>query len=308
MPKKSYDAEEVNVQLPFSARQLTKSDMGAFRQLFAHYLSLQKQLDLNEMTEREAKGRWKSFVGKWNRGELAEGWYDPEMFARISAAEEYPPASPSPPPPPLAESPPPPVPSQVLKAQGAYPNAATGEEDTGDSEGDEYGPVLPLSSSGLQAKASVPTPQDIAFRDELIGDDMKAAREESVTALRQARKADRRDQKERLDELVPRAEAGSRERMLEKRQEVNAKMRDFRDKSPGMEAENDKDLMGGGDSLNEYKQAKEREQRKKTEREIRREEMDRTKREQIEERRAAWRKREDGTMSMLKELAKQRFG
>jgi hypothetical protein len=66
--------------------------------------------------------------------------------------------------------------------------------------------------------------------------------------------------------------------------------------------------MGGGDSLEEYKKAKEKEQRRKSEREIRREEMERARREEIAEKRRAWQEREDETVSMLRELARQRFG
>ena len=33
--------------------------------MFALYLDIQKQIDIEELDEREVKGRWKSFVGKW---------------------------------------------------------------------------------------------------------------------------------------------------------------------------------------------------------------------------------------------------
>jgi len=33
--------------------------------MFALYLDIQKQLDIDTLTENEVKGRWKSFVGKW---------------------------------------------------------------------------------------------------------------------------------------------------------------------------------------------------------------------------------------------------
>jgi len=33
--------------------------------MFALYLDIQKQILLEDLDEREAKGRWKSFVGKW---------------------------------------------------------------------------------------------------------------------------------------------------------------------------------------------------------------------------------------------------
>lgn len=274
-----------DVSLPFSARPLSKADLPALEPLFAHYLSLQKQKELEDMDEREVKGRWKSFVGKWNRGELAEGWYDPDMFASL-ASEAPPRRRRTPTPTPDARSP------------------SGPPEDEQRSDDDDYGPTLPPAASGRRAGVGIPSAQDLAYRDELAQEDRLADRE----ALRDARKADRALQKERLDDIAPKADAGTRERKLEKRQMVNDKMREFREKSPGMEAGDEKELMGGGDSVAEYKRMKEQEQRRKTEREVRREEFERAKREEVEERRRAWREREEGTVSMLRELAKQRFG
>lgn len=291
----------VAAELPYGARHLSKDDLKGFEPLFAEYLDLQKQKDIEEMDEREIKGRWKSFVGKWNRGELAEGWYDPEMFQRI-----------------LERGPPPPQRQQQQQQQQQHrrqqsespyeepPEARYHDRNASEDEDEEmdYGPVLPgAAPSDRRAGAAIPNKQDLALRDELVEESREADREE----LRAARKADRKLQKERLEELVPRAEAGTRERKLEKRQEVNDKMRQFRDKSPGGEVR-DSELMGGGDSLEEYKKAKEKEQRRKSEREIRREEIERAKREEIEEKRRAWQEREDRTVSMLRELARQRFG
>ncbi len=93
--------------------------------------------------------------------------------------------------------------------------------------------------------------------------------------LRYARKLDRRAQKERLDELVPRAEAGTRERQLEKKREVNEKMRSFRDKSPGggaVEEVREADLMGD-DGVDAYRAKRREQDRKKNERELRKEEV-----------------------------------
>lgn len=276
-----------DAQLPFSARQLGKSDLQAFEPLFVHYLSLQKQKDADDMDEREFRGRWKSFVGKWNRNELAEGWYDPEMFARIAAEapkkERMAPREES---------------SRRLDDDVLEPAGDNGDE------GDDYGPSLPQSDSRRRVGAAIPSLQDLSLRNELVEESREADRED----LRAARKTDRTLQKERLEELVPRAEPGTRERKLEKRRETNDKMRQFRDKSPGMEAGDEKELMGGGDSLEAYKNMKDREHKRKSERQVRREEIDRAKREEMEERRKAWQEREDGTVSMLRELARQRFG
>jgi hypothetical protein len=182
---------------------------------------------------------------------------------------------------------------------------AKDEGNDDDDDDDDYGPPLPGSDRARRSGPGIPTLQDLSERAELAEEDRQAF----VTDLRNARRADRTLQKERLDELVPRAEAGTRERMLEKKAAVADKMRSFRDKSPGaMEVTDERELMGGGDSLDEYKKAKEREQRRKTEREIRREEIDRAKREEMEERKRAYMEREEGTVSMLRELARQRFG
>lgn len=63
--KRSSPRPEVPRELPCGARQLTKRDFAVFRPLFALYLDIQKQKVLDDLDEVEAKGRWKSFMGKW---------------------------------------------------------------------------------------------------------------------------------------------------------------------------------------------------------------------------------------------------
>lgn len=126
--------------------------------------------------------------------------------------------------------------------------------------------------------------------------------------IRYARKVDRKEQKAELDELVPRAEAGTRERQLEKKKELNEKMKSFREKSPGAAEVPDTELMGGGDGLEGYKKEKEQFERKKNERELRKEEILRARMAERDERMQEYRAKEEGTMAMLKALAKQRFG
>ncbi|KAJ3467398.1 hypothetical protein MRS44_004962 [Fusarium solani] len=272
-------ASRAPVTLPFDARQLAKGDLGAFRPLFADYLDLQKQKDIEEMDEREIRGRWKSFIGKWNRGELAEGWYDPEMFARIAAQNQGAPRA--------SHS----TARRDEREERVDDNAKGRDDNSEEDDDDDYGPTLPTSDPTRRSGPGIPTLQDLSLRAELTEEDKQA----SIADLRAARKADRAVQRERLDELVPRAEPGTRERMLEKQPR-------------GHGGEQRARAHGGGDSLEEYKQAKQQEQRRKTEREIRREEIERAKREEIEEKRRAWREREEGTIGMLKELARQRFG
>ena len=126
--------------------------------------------------------------------------------------------------------------------------------------------------------------------------------------IRFERKLDRKEQKAALDELVPRAEAGTRERQLEKKKEINEKMKSFREKSPGAAEVPDTELMGGGDGIDSYKKEKEVFERKKNERELRKEEFLRARQAERDERMQDYRAKEDATMSMLRDLAKQRFG
>lgn len=53
------------VKLPYQARPLSKHDFDAYKPLFQSYLDIQKHIQLDELEEREARGRWKSFVSKW---------------------------------------------------------------------------------------------------------------------------------------------------------------------------------------------------------------------------------------------------
>lgn len=292
--------------MPFSARRIGKADYAIFEPVFAHYLDLQKQKDLWAMEEREVRGRWKSFAGKWNRGELAEGWYDPDTFVRC--ASEYGP--------PELEG----WASQEGhggegygtgegEADGKGNGAARvknrdGGDDDDDDDDDDYVPILPGEKPRTRMGAKSATMQELSLRDELLQEQQEEQRQQ----LRQARREDRALQKERLEELVPPAEPGTRERKLEKKKEVNEVMRQFRDKSPGMEAASEAQLMGGGDGVEEYKKERERERGRRSARQIRREEFERAKMEEMEHRRKLWREREEGTVEMLRELAKQRFG
>ena len=134
-----------------------------------------------------------------------------------------------------------------------------------------------------------------------------ASREHAV----QARRLERKQQRERLDELAPRADAGTRERQLEKRREQTAVHGSFRAaRSPGAEEVPDADLLGdggGGGGAEGLRSAKE-EERKKTERQLRREEIWRAKAEErrrrVEERQVD----EERHVDMLTALARERFG
>ena len=53
------------IKFPFKARNLSRHDLPTFRPMFALYLDVQKNILIEDLTEDEVKGRWKSFIGKW---------------------------------------------------------------------------------------------------------------------------------------------------------------------------------------------------------------------------------------------------
>ncbi|KAK2012226.1 hypothetical protein LZ32DRAFT_310887 [Colletotrichum eremochloae] len=295
--------------LPYEARQLSKSELGVFWPLLAYYLDLQKQKDIRDMDEREVRGRWKSFVGKWNRGELSQGWYDPEMF--VAAQERV-----------VDEGIDGPreevrrddigVMKEEGRAGGRGEDDGEKEDDDEDDDDDDLGPRLPPTAreGGQRSGPGIPSMADLSLHRETLAEEAQREREARAADLRQQRKDDRKLQRERLDDVAPRAEAGTRERQLEKRALVNGKMKEFRDKGGdgGVQEVGEQELMGGGDSLQEFKAMKAREERKKTERELRREEIARAREAEREERLREYREREEGVMKGLRELAKQRFG
>jgi len=277
------------VRLPFNQRELHRRHLEPYRNLFADYLDLQKGHDIADLTEDEVKGRWKSFMGKWNRGELAEGWYDPKTKERADERALE-------------------MGMQPQTTRESPPQRSTStrrdqlREPADEDDDDDFAPALP---PGQKSGPSVPSLQDLQHRQELTEEERSAR----IADIRYDRKLDRKTQKERLEELVPRADPGSRERQMEKKRETTATNRSFADgKDSGAAEVPDAEMMGGGDAVDDFKAQLKTRQRAKNEREIRKEEQLRAREAEREERLAEHRKKEDKTMDMLKALAQQRFG
>ena len=143
---------------------------------------------------------------------------------------------------------------------------------------------------------------------ELAAEDTHIARK----ATRDQRKADREQEKGRLEELVPHAAAGTKERMLEKKRENSDANRAFaagKLDSGGVAEVHESDLLGDEDGgLEGFKKQRNDMERKKNEREIRREEVMRAREAEREERVKQYREKEETTMKTLVELARARFG
>ncbi|KAL8914886.1 MAG: hypothetical protein Q9171_000513 [Xanthocarpia ochracea] len=275
--------------LPFQAQPLRKGDLEQYKPMFGLYLDIQKQLVLDELDEKELKGRWKR-----NRGELAEGWYDPETLrkAQVSAADH-----------------------PVIPSRSSIPTKTLEDDVTEDEEDEGYGPALPSKSEKHIERArnlrqpgpSIPNIQDLRFQRELNAESSFHDHE----ALRDARKIDRHLQKERLEEIAPCAAAGTKDRQLERRADLRLANSTFAaSKTDSSLAEvPETDLMGDEEGgLAGYKRRKGEEERKRNEREIRRDEILRARKVEREERIQAYKEKEERTMEGLVALAKARFG
>lgn len=253
-----------------------------------------------------------------NRGELAEGWYDPATLqkAQVSAASNA-------------------VNTERQSRPRDSPSygSARGAEESSDDE-DVVGPTMPsfgrqVYKSDKRPGPKIPNLQDLelqrgmapgrmsysnyitdsfASHKELEQEDSAAHRQD----LREHQHVDRKQQKERLDELAPRAEAGSKDRILEKKREKADSNRAFasaKTEAGGVEEVPESDLLGDEDGgIEGFKKQKREMDRKMNERELRREEVMRARMEELEERRRNYRAKEEKTMSGLVALAKARFG
>lgn len=244
------------------------------------YLDVQKQIFIEDLDEHELKGRWKSFMNKWNRAELSEGYYDPQTKARVDSR--------------AAE-----LEDTHQESKGNQNGNAMAKVD--DEEHDDYGPALPRNHVKAAAQ---PNRQDLEYRDELEDD----ARQEALLDHRHRRREYRKLHKERLDELVPKAEPGTKERQLEKKREKAESSRAFREaRSPGAEEVGEGELMGD-EGFEGYKAKLKANEKRKTERELRKEELLRVRAAEREERLSQHRAKEEKTMEMLQAIARQRFG
>ncbi|KAK4164527.1 hypothetical protein QBC43DRAFT_369882 [Cladorrhinum sp. PSN259] len=302
------EAETAPRTLPFDARQLSfKSDFDTFKPLFAYYLDLQKQLDIRSLSETELLGRWKSFLGKWNKGELSEGWYDPEMFHW--AVDEFKNLAAARPVPPTAAQ----LDANTTNTADS-PNDRLNEKGEGDGESEDDSedeflppppPTLPGSVSHNPHAPTIPSAFDLESRSELLAAD----KFRSVQLEKQSRKAFQSEKNATLEELAPKPDPGSHERKLEKKRALTSTLKSFaQEKDSGVEEVKEEDLLGGGDGIEEHKLLERKKQEKKRQRMSRRDEEELLRREERRERVKEFREREERTMMGLVALARERFG
>lgn len=155
---------------------------------------------------------------------------------------------------------------------------------------------------------TIPRLDDLTYRNEMRKEDRSRDRAAHNDDLRHERKTERKAQKDRLEELAPRADPGSRERQLEKKRETTSTLQSFRDAKESGDVEVAESELMGDDGIDQYKKQKKDMERQKNEREIRREEIARAREAERNEALAARREKEGKTMEFLRQIAKERFG
>ncbi len=174
---------------------------------------------------------------------------------------------------------------------------------------DDFGPAPPTHIARNSGHGpTIPRLDDLTYRNELRHEDDARHRSAYADDMRYERKAERKTQKERMDELAPRADPGSRERQLEKKRETTSTLQSFRDAKEGGDVDIGESELMGDDGIDAYKAKKRADERVKNEREIRREEIARARAAEREEALSARRAKEAQTMQFLKQLAQERFG
>ncbi|KAJ3730127.1 hypothetical protein DFJ43DRAFT_1082718 [Lentinula guzmanii] len=285
MPSRSQSRErsEEDIRLPHDAKPITEADYFQKSDEFRVWLKNEKGKYFDELSGEKARSYFRKFVKYWNRGKLskslyagidsstipsqAQTGYKWSFASKTSRADD-----------------------EALQRARATVSAATLNRDfderlEGSSKSDRgssrvQGPTLPSSS-------------DIQLAREYAAE----TREEEH---RLKRKRERKEDRERVEDMVGPKEVG-REGMLEKKRAKRENDRTFRDKGDeGLEAD-ESVLMGGGDSFKQQiarRDAARHRHQQKTE----------DKANSMRERASVFKEKEDATMAMFQKLAKERFG
>ncbi|CAO1635288.1 unnamed protein product [Jaminaea pallidilutea] len=206
----------------------------------------------------------------------------------------------------------------VAPKAGSGSNRGAQDSGWGSRSRDDAGDTSTLGATRGGPSAPVPIgpshPSDHRY-------DVESSAEKARLQAQAQRRASRRDEKDRQEEVAPRATG--RDAVVEKRREKNRSNREFAEGAGaggGMDELDENDLMGGGDSFADALAAKRAAAERRhvggrggggagnseamSAREAKRAEREA---EQMEKR-SEYRRKEDATMDMFKKMAAERFG
>ncbi|KAI0640188.1 hypothetical protein C8Q77DRAFT_1046556 [Trametes polyzona] len=264
--------------LPDGVPEISESDYFLKNDEFQVWLKEEKGKYFNELSSDRARKYFRKFVKAWNRGKLSKSLY--AGVARVPSASgqtayKWPFASKTS----RADN-------DALRAareeieSATYHRSRNAEAAAGPSAGRVLGPAMPSTSDRILAKET-----EAEYR---------AAEREYQ------RKRERKEAKERIEDLVGPKEVG-RAGQLEKKKAQREANRAFREKGDeGLEVD-DATLMGGGDSF--QAQLARRDAARK-----RFEEKNGDRMSAARERAEQLRQKDKATMDMFMQMAKEKFG
>ncbi|KAI0079560.1 hypothetical protein K474DRAFT_1705473 [Panus rudis PR-1116 ss-1] len=268
--------------LPHDAAPISESDYFLKSDEFRLWLKDEKRRYLDELSSDKSRKYFRKFVKAWNGGRLPPALYGGIAPQPASSQTAYKWS----------------FVSRTSKDDEAALRAARDEVDSATyhrASHNEAGPST-LNRGRLQGP-TLPSQSDLTLARE-------SAEEERRAELTYRRKREKKEGKERMEEIVGPKEVG-REGMLEKKRAQREANRAFREKGDeGLEAD-ESVLMGGGDSFKDHLARREAARKRYEEKKLGGRE-DRVS--AVRERADAIRQKDKATMDMFMQLAKERFG
>lgn len=271
------------VNLPAGAKEISESDYFLKSDEFRVWLREEKKKYLDELSGERSRKYFRKFVKAWNRGRLSKSLYTGVDNQPASSQTGY-------------------KWSFVSKTSKADQNALQAARDDVGSATHNRPSTSALESraaggSGRLQGPTLPSQSDLTLARESAEDGHRAERD-------YRRKMDRKEGKERLEEMVGPKEVG-KEGMLEKKRAKREADKSFREKGDdGFEAD-ETTLMGGGDSFRDHIARRDAARKRHEEKRFGpREDRDTANRERVD----AIRQKDKATMDMFMQMAKAKFG
>ncbi|KAF5384014.1 hypothetical protein D9757_006919 [Collybiopsis confluens] len=284
-PSGSRGRSEKDIQLPHNAKPISESDYFQKSDEFRTWLKEEKGKYFDELSGEKARSYFRKFVKYWNKGKLSKSLYAgiDSLTAPLSNQTGYKWSFAS-----KASR----ADEQALHKARASVSAATRNVEENLWDESSSGSRGAGSSSRVKGP-TLPSSSDL----QLVRENAAESQEEE---RRLKRKRDRKEDKERVEDMVGPKEVG-REGLLEKKRAKRENDRTFRDRGDeGLEAD-ESVLMGGGDSFKQQiarrDAARQRYQQKQD-----------NKTNTVRGLASAFKEKEDATMAMFQKLAKERFG
>ncbi|KAI0095170.1 hypothetical protein BDY19DRAFT_880151 [Irpex rosettiformis] len=273
------ESSERDIQLPNNMKPISESDYFLRSDEFRVWLKDEKHKYLDELSSERSRKYFRKFVKAWNRGKLPKSLYFGIGTQAASSQTGYKWS----------------FASKASKADTDAVRAAREEVGVATHQRSNVGPST--SGSGRLQGPTLPSQSDLVLARE-------DAESRNTFERELKRKRDRKEGKERVEDMVGPKEVG-REGMLEKKRARREADRSFRDKGDDGFEMDDSTLMGGGDSFQQQIARRDAARRRKEESRFGgRDERDAAARERAD----ALRQKDKATMDMFMQMAKEKFG